>query len=85
MPSASKADDGPHGRALFVSDGSEEGTVMLKDIRPGVSSGAPAFMTVLTLLLPGLLGKTSPATRKTSDSSSSPRTTRVCSPAGGTP
>jgi ELWxxDGT repeat protein len=53
-----QANDGSHGRELFVSDGSESGTVMLKDIRPGVYSGSPAFMTVLSLKLPGLLGKT---------------------------
>ena len=33
------ADDGTHGRELWVSDGSEEGTFMVKDINPGEEFG----------------------------------------------
>ncbi len=29
------ADNGPNGRDLWISDGTEAGTVMVKDIRPG--------------------------------------------------
>ena len=31
------ADDGLHGRELFVSDGTAAGTRLVRDIRPGVS------------------------------------------------
>ena len=33
------ADDGIHGRELWTSDGTEEGTVLVKDIDPGPASG----------------------------------------------
>src|SRR5438045_547171 len=36
-----------HGFELWKSDGSPEGTVMVKDIRSGAASGGPAFLTVL--------------------------------------
>jgi ELWxxDGT repeat protein len=32
------ADDGVHGRELFVSDGTSDGTFLVKDIRPGAKS-----------------------------------------------
>jgi len=33
------ADDGEHGYELWKSDGTEEGTVMVKDLNPGSSGG----------------------------------------------
>jgi ELWxxDGT repeat protein len=42
------ADDGEHGRELWVTDGTEAGTVMIKDVRPGPSSsGIDYFSPVL--------------------------------------
>ncbi|HVV37874.1 MAG TPA: ELWxxDGT repeat protein [Acidimicrobiales bacterium] len=40
------ADDGVHGRELWVSDGTSDGTTMVKDIDPGASSSGPAIMQV---------------------------------------
>lgn len=42
--------DGPgsnpaHGRELWVSDGTNPGTVLVKDIRPGTGESAPQFLT----------------------------------------
>jgi ELWxxDGT repeat protein len=36
------ADDGVHGRELFVTDGTRDGTVMLKEIRPSSSDSDPS-------------------------------------------
>jgi ELWxxDGT repeat protein len=36
------ADDGSHGRELWTSDGTPEGTVMVKDINPGSGSSLPS-------------------------------------------
>jgi ELWxxDGT repeat protein len=41
------ANDGTHGHELWRSDGTPEGTVLVKDIMPGSSSADPAYMTVL--------------------------------------
>jgi ELWxxDGT repeat protein len=38
-------DDGIHGKELWSSDGTADGTVMLKDINPGSGSSAPAHLT----------------------------------------
>ena len=35
------ANDGVHGRELWISDGTEDGTVMVRDIRPGPASSDP--------------------------------------------
>ncbi len=39
------ADDGAHGTELWLSDGSEAGTVLLKDVNPGPASSRPRFLT----------------------------------------
>ena len=39
------ADDGVHGRELLQSDGTLSGTVMIQDIRPGVSGSTPRNLT----------------------------------------
>jgi ELWxxDGT repeat protein len=39
------ADDGTSGRELWKSDGTETGTVRVKDIRLGSSSSSPSFLT----------------------------------------
>lgn len=39
------ADDGPHGRELWSSDGTTSGTVMVADICPGVRGSAPSYLT----------------------------------------
>ena len=38
------ANDGEHGKELWVSDGTESGTVMLQDIAPGLASSRPAWL-----------------------------------------
>ncbi|MEZ5016918.1 MAG: T9SS type A sorting domain-containing protein [Flavipsychrobacter sp.] len=35
-------DDGPHGQELWVTDGTTNGTRMIKDIRPGIKSSQPS-------------------------------------------
>ena len=39
------ADDGTNGRELWTSDGTEAGTVRVKDIRPGSDSSSPSNLT----------------------------------------
>ena len=43
------ANDGVHGNELWTSDGTTEGTVMVKDIYPGTnySSSSPSYLTVM--------------------------------------
>ncbi len=45
------ADDGEHGRELWVSDGTEAGTRMVEDILPGAGSGRPTELAVVDGLL----------------------------------
>ena len=39
------ADDGVHGRELWVSDGTADGTTLTRDVRPGPGSGIPGYFT----------------------------------------
>ena len=41
------ADDGPHGRELWASDGTEPGTILVRDFRTGTASGLPSQLTEL--------------------------------------
>ena len=41
------ADDGSHGTELWTSDGTEPGTVMVKDLRPGEYDGNPEYLTAV--------------------------------------
>ena len=40
------ANDGVGGQELWKSDGSPSGTLMVKDINPGIDSGRPSLLTV---------------------------------------
>ena len=46
-----RASDGAHGDELWKSDGTEAGTVMVKDIYPGTTSGSPEELTVANDIL----------------------------------
>ena len=41
------ANDGPHGRELWASDGTVVGTALVKDIHPGSSNSGPSSATVI--------------------------------------
>ncbi|NHB67521.1 ELWxxDGT repeat protein [Perlabentimonas gracilis] len=45
------ANDGVHGRELWMSDGTVEGTVMVKDINPGSAEGRPDKLTEVNGIL----------------------------------
>ena len=45
---SSRAGDGIHGRELWTSDGTQAGTVLVKDIKPGRASGSfPSYLTAV--------------------------------------
>ncbi len=41
------ADDGSYGEELWRSDGSEDGTLPMKDIMPGAASSTPDWLTAV--------------------------------------
>jgi ELWxxDGT repeat protein len=45
------ADDGVHGKELWISDGSEAGTLLLGDIRTGSEASSIEFLTTSNLRL----------------------------------
>ena len=48
-----QANDGIHGRELWVSDGTAAGTVMLIDIQQGYPNGSPSYFTIMKSPLDG--------------------------------
>jgi ELWxxDGT repeat protein len=40
-----QADDGTNGNELWKTDGTSEGTMLLRDINPGVSGSIPSRLT----------------------------------------
>lgn len=42
-----QADDGPHGPELWASDGTEAGTILVRDFHPGATGGQPIELTEL--------------------------------------